>query len=157
MRTRLCLAEERRPARRAESPVHLVATVRDTWIVAGLPVNVNAAVRKQALTVPLPAPIYWHSLHQHMRVTTGGAELSQRIAPQRHRPVIVIACSRQQGEALIADPTSESTGPAITQASTSLYVPTGDVTPNHAFKRTRRYEASAWRSPVAAGRLTWSC
>ena len=36
MRTRLCLAEERRTARRAESPVHLVATVRDAWIVAGL-------------------------------------------------------------------------------------------------------------------------
>ena len=36
VRTRLCLAEERRPARRTESPVHLVATVRDTWIVAGL-------------------------------------------------------------------------------------------------------------------------
>src|ERR1700682_4411147 len=36
MRPRLCLTEERRPTRRAESPVHLVATVRDTWIVAGL-------------------------------------------------------------------------------------------------------------------------
>ena len=36
MRPRLCLTEERRPARRAESPVHLVATVRDTWIVVGL-------------------------------------------------------------------------------------------------------------------------
>ena len=36
MRPCVCLAEERRPARRAESPVHLVATVRDTWIVAGL-------------------------------------------------------------------------------------------------------------------------
>src|SRR4030088_2973173 len=36
MRARLCLAEERRPARGAESPVHLVATVRDTWIVIGV-------------------------------------------------------------------------------------------------------------------------
>ena len=36
MGARLCLTEERRPARRAESPVHLVATVRDAWIVAGL-------------------------------------------------------------------------------------------------------------------------
>src|SRR5438067_12846825 len=36
MRTRLGLAEERRATRRTESPVHLVATVRDTWIVAGL-------------------------------------------------------------------------------------------------------------------------
>ena len=47
-------------------------------------------MRKQALTVPLPAPIYWQSRHQHTRVTTGGAELSQRIAPQKHRPVIVM-------------------------------------------------------------------
>ena len=59
-----------------------------------LPVTLNAAVWKQALTVPLPAPIYWQSLHQHTRVTTGGIELSQRIAPQMHPPVIVIACSR---------------------------------------------------------------
>src|SRR5436309_3119499 len=36
MRTRLCLAEERRPARRTESPVHLVAAVRDTWKVGSL-------------------------------------------------------------------------------------------------------------------------
>src|SRR4029079_11219967 len=63
------------------------------------PVTVNAAVRKQALTVPLPAPIYWHSLHQQTRVTIGGAELSQRTAPQRHRPVIVIASSSQRGQA----------------------------------------------------------
>ena len=28
---------------------------------------------------------------------------------------------------------------------------------NHAFNRTRRYGPSTWRSPVAAGRLTWSC
>ncbi len=36
MGPRLCLTEERRPAGRAEPPVHLVATVRDTWIVVGL-------------------------------------------------------------------------------------------------------------------------
>ena len=28
--------------------------------------------------------------------------------------------------------------------------------PNHAFNRSRRYGSSTWRSPVAAGRLTWS-
>ena len=31
------------------------------------------------------------------------------------------------------------------------------VGPNHAFNRTRRYRLSTWRTPVAAGRLTWSC
>src|SRR4051812_26827629 len=36
MRTRLCFAEEWRPARWAESPVHPVPTIRDAWIVAGL-------------------------------------------------------------------------------------------------------------------------
>ena len=36
MRTSLRLAEERRPARRAESPMHLVAAVRDTQVIAGL-------------------------------------------------------------------------------------------------------------------------
>ena len=36
LRPHLCLTEERRTARRAESPVHLIATVRDTWIVVGL-------------------------------------------------------------------------------------------------------------------------
>jgi hypothetical protein len=30
------------------------------------------------------------------------------------------------------------------------------VRPNHAFNRTRRYVTSIWRTPVAAGRLTWS-
>jgi hypothetical protein len=59
-----------------------------------LPVTLNVAVRKQALTVPLPAPRYWHSRHQHQRVTIGGSGLSQRTAPQKHLPVIVIARSK---------------------------------------------------------------
>ena len=71
--------------RRIELP--LSATLR---YVRVSPVTVSASVRKHALTVPLPAPIYWHSLHQHTRVTIGRCELSQRTAPQRHRPVIVI-------------------------------------------------------------------
>jgi hypothetical protein len=54
---------------------------------------VNVSVRKQAFTVPLPPPTYWQSLHQHTRVTTGGAELSHRIAPHRQRPVIVMSFS----------------------------------------------------------------
>ena len=61
-----------------------------------IPVILKTEVRKQALTVPLPAPRYWQSLHQHTRVTIGGSALSHWIPPQRHRPVIVIACSRQK-------------------------------------------------------------
>src|SRR4029450_9523520 len=59
----------------------------------------NVAVRKQALTVPLPAPRYWQSLRQQTRVTLGGAELSQRISPQRHPPVIVISSPANDGKA----------------------------------------------------------
>jgi hypothetical protein len=29
------------------------------------------------------------------------------------------------------------------------------MTANHAFNRTRWYTPSFWRTPVAAGRLTW--
>src|SRR5215510_5409366 len=59
-----------------------------------VPTTLNAAVRKQAFTVPLPAPKYWHSRHQHTRVTIGSSRLSQRTAPQRHLPVTVIALSK---------------------------------------------------------------
>ena len=60
------------------------------------PIIWNAAVRKHAPTVPLPAPTYWQSRHQQMRVVTGGSSLSQRTAPQRHPPVNVIALSQGQ-------------------------------------------------------------
>jgi hypothetical protein len=58
------------------------------------PTTLNVSVRKQAPTVPLPAPRYWQSRHQHTRVVIGGSVLCQRTAPQRHRPVTVIAHSR---------------------------------------------------------------
>ena len=58
------------------------------------PTTLNVAVRKQAPTVPLPAPRYWQSRHQHTRVVIGGSALSQRTAPQRHLPVTVIAPPR---------------------------------------------------------------
>src|SRR5690349_22585060 len=61
-----------------------------TWSLV-LPVTLNVAVRKAELTVPLPPPRYWHSRHQHQRVTIGASELSQRTAPQRHLPVIFMA------------------------------------------------------------------
>ena len=41
-------------------------------------------VRKHEFTVPLPAPRYWQSRHQHTRVTTGNSKLVQRTEPQRH-------------------------------------------------------------------------
>jgi hypothetical protein len=59
------------------------------------PATLNVAVRKQAPTVPLPAPRYWQSRHQQTRVVIGGSELSQRTAPQRHLPVTVIDLSRR--------------------------------------------------------------
>ena len=65
MRTRLGLAEERRATRRTESPVHLVAAVRDTWIVARLARHRErrcteagvdrAAAGTDILTLPAPA------------------------------------------------------------------------------------------------------
>src|SRR5204862_7411278 len=58
------------------------------------PTTLNVAVRKQAPTVPLPAPRYWQSRHQQMRVVMGGSSLSQRTAPQRHPPVTVIPLSK---------------------------------------------------------------
>jgi len=88
--------------RRMELP--LSATLR---YVPVSPVTANAAVGKQALTVPLPAPIYWHSLHQHTRVTIGGCALSQRTAPQRHRPVMVMDTPGNERESSVADPTLE--------------------------------------------------
>jgi hypothetical protein len=65
-----------------------------------LPTTLNVAVRKQAPTVPLPAPKYWQSRHQHTRVVIGGSKLSQRTAPQRHLPVTVIALSEVENEGL---------------------------------------------------------
>ena len=46
------------------------------------PVLEKAAVRKHEFTVPLPAPRYWQSRHQHTRVTIGNSELVQRTDPQ---------------------------------------------------------------------------
>ena len=65
------------------------------------PTTLNVSVRKQAPTVPLPAPKYWQSRHQHTRVVIGASVLSQRTAPQRHRPVTVIARSRVQVEEML--------------------------------------------------------
>ena len=60
------------------------------------PVTLNPAVRKAAPTVPLPAPRYWQSRHQHTRVTMGGSWLSHRTAPHRHLPVTVIGFSTEE-------------------------------------------------------------
>jgi len=69
------------------------------------PTTLNVAVRKQAPTVPLPAPRYWQSRHQHTRVVIGGSALSQRTAPQRHLPVTVIAPPRSGTRVRRADRT----------------------------------------------------
>jgi len=68
-----------------------------------LPATLNAAVRKQAPTVPLPAPRYWQSRHQHARVTIGASALSQRTAPHRHLPVTITATSKVMIECCFAD------------------------------------------------------
>ena len=67
------------------------------------PTTLNVAVRKQAPTVPLPAPKYWQSRHQHTRVVIGGSVLSQRTAPQRHLPVTVIPLSKVRTRIYIAE------------------------------------------------------
>src|SRR4029434_8667870 len=91
----------------------------------------NVAVRKQALTVPLPAPRYWQSLHQHTRVTRGADKLfpancrAEASTCYRHN-----FFPRNKGKILSTDATSERTGPAIIRASARLPVLTCDVTPN---------------------------
>ena len=60
------------------------------------PVTLNPAVRKAAPTVPLPAPRYWQSRHQHTRVTIGGSWLSHLTAPHKHLPVTVITLSAEE-------------------------------------------------------------
>jgi len=76
----------------------LSATLKKSLV---FPTTLNVAVRKQAPTVPLPAPKYWQSRHQHTRVVIGGSALSQRTAPQRHLPVTVIALSKVRNEGLL--------------------------------------------------------
>src|SRR6266550_500995 len=137
MRTRLSLAEERRPARRAESPVHLVATVRDTWIVAGLARHrerccTEAGVDRSAAgtdILALPAPA-------HARDNRGSRAFPANCPTEAstcYRHSVLPATRRSFDRRSYA----ERTTPAITQASTSLSV-TGDVTRNHAFNRIRR-------------------
>jgi hypothetical protein len=146
MRARGCLAEERCPARRAESPVHLIATVCDTWIIAGLTrhrelccaeagVNCSAAGTEK-LAVPAPA---------HARNNR------ERRAFPANCPTEASTCYRHsvlKGMALIVDLTSESTWLAISRAFTCLSDPTGDVPPDPAFERTRRFSLSTWRASV---------
>jgi hypothetical protein len=66
-----------------------------------LPITLNVSVRKQAPTVPLPAPKYWQSRHQQTRVVIGGSALSQRTAPQRHLPVTIVQFSTVKKERLL--------------------------------------------------------
>src|SRR5215813_10474815 len=121
MRTRLCLAEEWRPARSAESPVHLVATVRNARIVGRLACHRKfgcaetgvdrSAAGAEILAVPAPA---------HARNNRGCRAFPANCATEastcyRH------SFPRGQDKNLIADATSKSTGPAIVK------VPSCDV------------------------------
>ena len=58
---------------------------------AGLPSTANEFDQKATLTMPLPAPRYWHSLHQQMRAASGGPSTANRTAPHRHPPLTIAA------------------------------------------------------------------
>ena len=113
MRPHLCLTEERRPACRAESPVHLIATVRDTWIVVGLAGHdecrcTEAGVDRSASgteILALPAPAY-------------ARDDRRRRAFPADFPTETSTCDRHSvlhpttANPLIADATSKATSPA---------------------------------------------
>ncbi len=60
-----------RAAGGAEAAVRHIAAVGHQAVVAQL--ARSAALGKQTLTVALPAPMYWHTRHQQVRVTMGAA------------------------------------------------------------------------------------
>lgn len=113
MRPYLCLTEKRRPACRAESPVHLIATVRDTWIVVGLAGHdecrcTEAGVDRSASgteILALPAPAY-------------ARDDRRRRAFPADFPTETSTCDRHSvlhpttANPLIADATSKATSPA---------------------------------------------
>jgi hypothetical protein len=139
MRTRLRLAEEWRPTRWAESPVHLVATVRDTRIVARPACHpkfrcAEAGVDRSAagteiLAVPAPA----HARNNRWRRAFPANCPAEASTCYRHN-----FSPGNMGKILIADAKSESTGPATIRASPRLPVPTCDATPNLSLNRTAR-------------------
>jgi hypothetical protein len=113
MRPHLCLTEERRPACRAESPVHLTATVRDTWIVVGVAGHdecrcMEAGVDRSASgteILALPAPAY-------------ARDDRRRRAFPADFPTETSTCDRHSvlhpttANPLFADATSKATSPA---------------------------------------------
>jgi hypothetical protein len=54
------------------------------------PSTENDAEGKHTLTMPLPAPRYWHSLHQHTRAERGASVTENRTALHRHPPDVAI-------------------------------------------------------------------
>lgn len=102
------------------------------------PVTLNVAVPKHAPTVPLPAPRYWQSRHQHTRVVIGGSTLSQRTAPQRHPPVTVIASpSRGTRKCCVAHPTLARRLMGCSAEAAQIQAPVQRVFPAVAFKNCR--------------------
>jgi len=118
MRPRLGLAEERCSARRAESPLHLVATVRDASIAVRLSghreggsaeASVDrAAARTEILALPAPADAC-----DNWRLRAFPADCpAETSSCDRHN-----AFQSKEAELLIANPTSASQAAQITQGS----------------------------------------
>jgi hypothetical protein len=63
----------------------LSATIEKSPVV---PCTLTASLEKQEVTVPLPAPKYWQTRHQQIRVNSGAATLRNRTARHKHPPVI---------------------------------------------------------------------
>ena len=53
---------------------------------AGSPSSLSEADRKHTLTMPLPAPRYWHNRHQQTRAARGGPSTWNRTARHKHSP-----------------------------------------------------------------------
>jgi hypothetical protein len=113
MGPRLCLTEERRPARWAKSPVHLVATVRDTWIVVGRAADderrgTEAGVDRSApgaeiLAIPAPT----NARDDRRRRTFPANRPTEASTRDRH-----IVLQATTAKPLTADATSKATLPA---------------------------------------------
>ena len=86
-----------------------------------------------------------------------GSASSQLASALWMTPIWFVRNSMNGGE--IASPGSPNMllchGSRVAHSRIPLSV--SQVSPNHAFNRTRRYGPSTWRASVAAGRLTWSC
>jgi hypothetical protein len=150
MGTHLRFAEERRPARRTESPVHFVATGRGTCIVVRLTgYRKRRCAKARVDRSTASTDILAVSAPAHARNNRGFRAFPANC------PTEASTCYRHsllhaREKILIADPTSKSTGPAISRGLLSEYVPDGDATPDHWLNPSRSPAALA-RRPLGAG------